>query len=71
MSTRRVYVLTVHSPDKRHLRVWTGKSLHTLRHCSVKQIDHALMEIHQHVDEFQRTIRATAPSGSYSLNRSR
>ncbi|TKB72693.1 MAG: hypothetical protein E8D45_10465 [Nitrospira sp.] len=70
-NTPRVYVLTLHSPDRRKLRVWTGKSLHALRHCSVEQIDHALMEIQQHVDDLQRTIRTPAPSGSYSLNRSR
>ncbi len=71
ISNRRVYVLTVHAPDKRTLRVWTGKSLHALRHCSVKQIDHTLMEIQQHVDDLQRTIRTLTPSGSYSLNRFR
>ena len=70
-NTPRVYVLTLHSPDRRKLRVWTGKSLHALRHCSAKQIDHALMEIQQYVDDLQTTIRTPAPSGSYSLNRSR
>jgi hypothetical protein len=45
MDTPRTYVLTLNSPSRKSLRVWTGKSLHALRHCSVKQIDHTLMEI--------------------------
>lgn len=69
--TRQVYVLTMQASERRRGRLWTGKSLHALRHCSVKQIDHALMEIQQHVDEWQRFIRAQTPSSSYSLNRSR
>ena len=69
--TRQVYVLTLQSSGHRRGRLWTGQSLHALRHCSIKQIDHALMEIQQHVDEWQRFIRVQAPSGSYSLNRSR
>jgi len=46
-----------------------GKSIHTLRHCSVKQIGHALMEMQQHVDDLQAPV--PAPVASYSLNRSR
>ena len=69
--TRQVYVLTMQASERRRGRLWMGKSLHALRHCSIKQIDHALMEIQQHVDEWQRTIRTQAPSGCYLLNRSR
>jgi hypothetical protein len=68
-NTPQTYVLTLNSPSQKGLRLWTGKSIHTLRHCSVKQIGHALMEMQQHVDDLQRPV--LAPGGSYSLNRSR
>lgn len=67
----QTYVLTLHSPSRNALRLWTGKSIHALRHCSVKQIGHALMEMQQHVDVLQRTMRTLTPGGSYSLNRAR
>lgn len=67
----RTYVLTLNSPSRKAIRMWTGKSIHTLRHCSVKQIGNALMEMQQHVDDLQNTMRALGASGSYSLNRSR
>lgn len=70
-NTPTTYVLTLHSPSRKALRMWTGKSIHTLRHCSPKQISHALMEMRQHVDDLQNAIRTPAGSGSYSLNRSR
>lgn len=71
MNTPQTYVLTLNSPSRKSLRVWTGKSLHALRHCSVKQIDHTLMEIQHHVDDLQRSIRTPTPGRSYSLNRNR
>lgn len=67
----RTYVLTLNSPSRKALRMWTGKSIHTLRHCSVKQIGNALMEMQQHVDDLQHTMRTLGSGGSYSLNRSR
>ena len=63
------YVLTLNSPSRKALRLWTGKSIHTLRHCSVKQIGHALMEMQQYVDDLQAPV--PAPGASYSLNRRR
>jgi hypothetical protein len=65
----RTYVLTLNSPSQKGPRLWTGKSIHALRHCSVKQIGHALMEMQQHVDDLQAPMASL--SGSYSLNRSR
>lgn len=65
----RTYVLTLNSPSRKAFRLWTGKSIHTLRHCSVKQLNHALMELQQHMDDVQ--LQAPAPKASYSLNRSR
>ena len=68
-NTPRTYVLTLNSPSGRALRLWTGKNIHALRYCSVKQLGHALMEMQQYVNDLQAT--APAPSASYSLNRSR
>lgn len=65
----QTYALTLNSPSRKTLRLWTGKSIHTLRHCSVKQIGHALMEMQRYVDDLQAPV--PAPGGSYSLNRSR
>mgnify|MGYP006953969536 CR=1 FL=1 len=67
--TPQTYVLTINSPSRKAFRLWTGKSIHTLRHCSVKQLDHALMELQQHMDGLQASV--PAPHASYSLNRSR
>jgi hypothetical protein len=67
--TPQTYVLTLNSPSRKPFRLWTGTSMHALRHCSVKQLNHALMELQQHMDDLQ--ARVTAPSASYSLNRSR
>ncbi len=67
----QIYVLTLHSPSRKALRLWTGKSIHSLRHCSAKQIGHALVEMQRHVEELQYPVRTPSPVGSYSLNRSR
>jgi hypothetical protein len=67
--TPQTYVLTLNSPSRKALRLWTGKSIHTLRHCSVTQLNHALMELRQHMDGLQALVPATG--ASYSLNRSR
>jgi hypothetical protein len=67
--TPQTYVLTLNSPSRKAVRLWTGKSIHTLRHCSVKQLNHALLEMQQYVNDLQATV--PAPGTSYSLNRSR
>jgi hypothetical protein len=65
----QTYVLTLNSPSRKAVRLWTGKSIHALRHCSAKQLSHALMEMQQHMDAVQ--ARVPAPGSSYSLNRAR
>jgi hypothetical protein len=67
----RVYVLTVHPSSRSALRLWTGKSLHALRHCSRKQISQTLAEMQHSVDELHTSTRVPAAGGSYSINRSR
>ena len=67
----QVYVLTLNAPLRETVRLWTGASLHSLRHCSSKKIDRTLAEMQQHVDNLQRTISELATGGSYSINRSR
>lgn len=70
-NTTQVYVLTLNAPSKKPVRLWTGASIHSLRHCSGKRIDRTLAEMQQHVDELQRAICLMATGGSYSINRSR
>jgi hypothetical protein len=65
----QTYVLTLNSPSRGAVRLWTGKSMHALRHCSVKQLNHALIELQQHVSDLQAPVQAAG--ASYSLNRSR
>jgi len=67
--TSQTYVLTLNSPSRKALRLWTGKNIHALRHCSVKQLNHALMELQQHMNDLQAPV--PAPGASYSLNRGR
>jgi hypothetical protein len=67
----QVYVLTLNAPSKKTVRLWTGASIHSLRHCSSKKIDRTLAEMQQHVDDLQRAITVLATGGSYSINRSR
>ena len=57
-NTRRTYLLTLNSPSQRALRLWTGKSIHTLRHCSVKEIGGALVEMQKSLDDLQKSMRA-------------
>jgi hypothetical protein len=68
-NTPRTYVLTLNSPSQKGLRLWMGESIHALRHCSVKQIGHALREMQQNVDSLHAPISSSG--GSYSLNRNR
>jgi hypothetical protein len=51
------------------MRIWTGKNIHALRHCSVKQIGQALRELQQHMNQLQAA--APGPGRSDFLNRSR
>jgi hypothetical protein len=67
--TPQTYVLRLNAPSRKALRLWTGKSIHTLRHCSVKQLSHALLELQQHMDGLEAPV--PAPGASYSLNRAR
>lgn len=52
----RIYLLTMDSPSHAAPRLWTGRSVHALRHCSVKQIGGALVEMQQSVDDLQRDM---------------
>lgn len=56
-TTPQIYVLTLNSPSRSALRLWTGKSIHTLRHCSAKQVSRALIEMRQNVDDLQKTMK--------------
>ncbi len=56
-TTPQIYVLTLNSPSRSALRLWTGKSIHTLRHCSAKQIGRALVEMRQNVDDLRKTMK--------------
>jgi len=67
----QVYVLTLNAPLRKSIRLWTGTSIHSLRHCSSKKIDRTLAEMQQHVDDLTRAIKMRATGGSYSINRSR
>ncbi len=69
--TSRVYVLTVHPSSRRALRLWTGKSLHALRHCSSKLVSQTLAEMQHSVDELHTRSRLPTPGESYSINRAR
>ena len=67
----QIYVLTLDSPSRKALRLWRGKDIHTLRHCSVKQIGSALMEMQQRLEDLQQNKTAVTSNSSYSLNRAR
>ena len=70
-NTTQVYLLTLNAPSRKTVRLWTGASTHSLRHCSSKKIDRTMAEMQQHVDDFQRAMTGLATGGSYSINRSR
>jgi hypothetical protein len=67
----QIYVLTVNSSSRKALRVWKGANIHALRHCPVKQIGSALMEMQHRLESLQQNKTAVTSSGSYSLNRAR
>jgi len=56
-NTPLIYLLTLNSPSQRVLRLWTGRSVHQLRHCSAKQIGSALVEMQKNVDDLQKYMR--------------
>jgi len=56
-NTPQIYLLTLNSPSQRALRLWTGRSVHKLRHCSAKQIGSALVEMQKNVDDLQKHMR--------------
>lgn len=56
-NTPLIYLLTLNSPSQRALRLWTGRSVHKLRHCSAKQIGSALVEMQKNVDHLQKHMR--------------
>ena len=53
----RTYLITLNSPSQQGLRLWTGKSVHTLRHCSAKQIGSALLDMQKNVVDLQEQMR--------------
>jgi hypothetical protein len=69
--TSRVYVLTVHPSSPSALRLWTGKSLHALHHCSSKHIKQTLAEMQQSIDELRAQTGTPGSGQSYTINRSR
>jgi hypothetical protein len=52
-----IYVLTLNSPSRSPLRLWTGRSVHQLRHCSPQQIGSALVEMQKNVNDLQKHMR--------------
>jgi hypothetical protein len=52
-----IYLLTLNSPSRNALRLWTGRSVHTLRHCSATQIGRALVEMQKNVENLQQHLR--------------
>ena len=56
-NTPQIYLLTLNSPSQTALRLWTGRSVHKLRHCSAKQIGSALVEMQKNLDDLQKHMR--------------
>jgi len=54
--TPEIYLLTMHSPSRKALRLWTGSSLHRLRHCSTTQLGKALVEMQRQVTVLQHLM---------------
>jgi hypothetical protein len=49
-STPRMFLVTLPSPSRKALRLWTGRSLHKLRHRSVRQLRHVMMELQKSLE---------------------
>lgn len=71
INSPQIYVLTLNSSPRKALRLWKGANIHALRHCSVRQIGSALMEMQQRLEALQPNKMAVTSSESYSLNRAR
>ena len=56
MKSTRIYLLTPNPPSPRTLQVWTGQSVHTLRHCSLKDIANAVAEMQERVENLQKDM---------------
>lgn len=56
MRHTEIYLLKMHSPSDNVLQLWTGKSLHTLRHCSMKQMGSALVKMQKNVEALQERM---------------
>jgi hypothetical protein len=56
-NTQRIYLLTLNSPAQKAIRLWTGRTVHALRHCSAKEIGHALIEMQKNVDDLQKHMK--------------
>ena len=70
-NTTQFYALTLNAPSRKTVRLWTGASIHSLRHCSSKKIDRTLAKMQQHVDDLQCAIMCWRWADTYSINRSR
>jgi hypothetical protein len=56
MGTTQIYLMTLNSPSRRAVRLWTGKSLHSLRHCSIAHIGDALAAMQRDVERLQNDV---------------
>ena len=56
MRNTQIYLLKLNSPSENALRLWTGRSLHTLRHCSGKQMGSALETMQKNIDALQESL---------------
>ena len=56
-NTPQIYLLTLNSPSQKALRLWTGRSVHTLRHCSAQEVGSALVDMQKNVDDLQKHMR--------------
>ena len=56
MGTTQIYLMTLNSPSRRSVRLWTGKSLHSLRHCSITHIGDALAAMQRDVENLQNHV---------------
>jgi hypothetical protein len=56
-NTPQTYLLTLNSPSHKALRLWTGRSVHALRHCSAKEMESAMIEIQMNLDVLHKSMR--------------
>jgi hypothetical protein len=54
-STSRIFLVTLPSSSRKTLRVWTGRSLHKLRHRSVRQLGHVVTELQKSLEARRTT----------------